>query len=717
MSLALENKNLKAINYSNYINEEHYMIKKVETEWGGRIISIETGKMAKQANGAVTVQYGESIVLITAVVSKEPKENISFFPLTVDYQEMTYAAGKIPGGFFKREGRPNEREILTSRFIDRPLRPLFPEGFTHEVQIIATVLSADPENDPDILAIIGASAALEISDIPFQGPIAGVRMGRINDHFIINPSCDQLKKSTLDLVLAGSKEAVVMVEGEADIQPEEVILDAISFGHQSLMNILEIQLALKAALGKPKISVQPPSIDKTLHQSVSNIAYDKIKQAIRIPRKLERNETLRQIKKSTLEELLPEHEDKETEIITILEKMEQELIRQLITKERKRIGERNFDEIREISCEVGILPRAHGSALFTRGETQVLASTTLGTTADEQRIDSLMQNGSKTFMLHYNFPPFSVGEVKFLRAPSRREVGHGALAEKAISKVLPSNDEFPYTLRIVSDVLESNGSSSMATVCGSILSLMDAGVPIKTPVAGIALGLIKEDDEFIVLSDILGDEDHVGDMDFKVARTRDGITALQMDIKITGVTTEILKKALCQAREGCLFILNKMEATIKEPRSSLSVWAPRIATLQVKTEKIGDIIGPGGKVIKNIIELTGAKIEIDEAGKVIIYSNNVESIEKAIKKIQEIIQEVEVNKIYLGKVKRIMDFGAFVEIFPGTDGLIHISQLAKERVRNVRDILKEGDEVMVKVIEIDKQGKIKLSRKDALSQS
>ncbi|MBW1839808.1 MAG: polyribonucleotide nucleotidyltransferase, partial [Deltaproteobacteria bacterium] len=531
------------------------MIKKVETEWGGRTLSIETGKVAKQTSGAVIVQYGDSIVLVTAVASKEPREKISFFPLTVDYQEMTYAAGKIPGGFFKREGRPSEREILTSRFIDRPLRPLFPDGFTHEVQIIATVLSADAENHPDILAIIGASAALEISDIPFKGPIAGIRIGRIDNQFIINPSCEQLEKNTLELIIAGSREAIVMVEGEADIQPEEVILDALSFGHQSLINILDIQQELKSALGKTKIAFNPPSLDETLYQAVSSIANDKIKQAIRISDKLERNETLRQIGKSTLEELLPEHEDKETEISSILDKMEAEIIRGFITRERERICGRGFDEIREISCEAGILPRAHGSALFTRGETQVLASTTLGTTSDEQRIDSLLQNGSKSFMLHYNFPPFSVGEVKFLRGPSRREIGHGVLAEKAIAKVLPSNDEFPYTIRIVSEILESNGSSSMATVCGSILSLMDAGVPIKNPVAGIALGLIKGDDEFIILSDILGDEDHIGDMDFKVAGTREGITALQMDIKITGITTEILKKALSQAREGRLFIL------------------------------------------------------------------------------------------------------------------------------------------------------------------
>jgi polyribonucleotide nucleotidyltransferase len=663
------------------------MSTKYESNWGGRTISIETGKIAKQTSGAVTVQYGDSVVLVTAVASKEPREKISFFPLTVDYQEMTYAAGKIPGGFFKREGRPNEREVLTSRFIDRPLRPLFPDGFTHDVQIIATVLSADPENNPDILAIIGASAALEISDIPFRGPIAGVRVAKIKDQFIINPSCEQFSQSTLDIIIAGSREAVVMVEGEAAILSEEVISDAIAFGHQSLMPIIQIQEELKAAVGKPKINFSPPVTDEALQQDVIQVASEKISNAIGMPHKLERYEALRQAGKATVEELLPRYEDSETEITTLFE------------------------------CETGTLPRTHGSALFTRGETQVLASTTLGTTADEQRIDSVMHNGSKSFMLHYNFPPFSVGEVKFLRSPGRREIGHGNLAERAIAKVLPSNSEFPYTIRIVSEVLESNGSSSMATVCGSILSLMDAGVPIKTPVAGIALGLIKEGDEFTILSDILGDEDHIGDMDFKVAGTREGITAFQMDIKITGITTEILKKALTQAREGRLFILDKMAETLKEPRTSLSTWAPRIASIQVRTDKIGDVIGPGGKIIKHIIEQTGAKIEIDDTGKVNIFSSSVESVEKAIEMVRNITQEAEINKIYRGTVKRIMDFGAFVEIFPGTDGLVHISQLAEGRVQNVRDILKEGDKVMVKVLEIDKQGKIKLSRKEALDQS
>ena len=693
------------------------MSKKVTCEWGGRAISIETGKMAKQTSGSVTVQYGDSIVLVTAVASKVPRENASFFPLTVDYQEMTYAAGKIPGGFFKREGRPSEREILTSRFIDRPLRPLFPDGFVNDVQIIATVLSADPENNPDILAIIGASAALTISDIPFRGPIAGVRVGRIDGQFIINPSWEQLTQSSLDIIVAGSRDAVVMVEGGASILPEETMAEAIACGHRSIMDIIVMQDELRQAVGKPKMTFTEAKPDEALLKEVEGAARDKINRAIRIDGKKERRDTLQEIEQETIAALIPAHEGKESAIRDILDSIEARLIREMISHEKIRIGGRGFAEIRSISCEVGILPRAHGSALFTRGETQVLASTTLGTTEDEQRIDSLMQNGgSKSFMLHYNFPPFSVGEVKFLRSPSRREIGHGTLAERAISKVLPSNVEFPYTIRIVSDVLESNGSSSMATVCGSVLSLMDAGVPIKTPVAGIALGLIKEGDDFIILSDILGDEDHIGDMDFKVAGTREGITALQMDIKITGITPEILRKALSQAREGRLFILSKMEETINEPRAELSVWAPRIVTIQVKTDQIGDVIGPGGKVIKGIVEQTGAKIDIDDTGKVNIFSHDLESVHKAIAMIQAITQEPELNKIYRGKVRRIVDFGAFVEIFPGTDGLVHISQLAEGRVKTVRDVVKEGDEIMVKVIEIDKQGKIRLSRKEALDQ-
>jgi polyribonucleotide nucleotidyltransferase len=549
-----------------------------------------------------------------------------------------------------------------------------------------------------------------------QGGDQRIDGGRIDERFIINPSWDQLAGSTLDIIVAGSKEAVVMVEGEAKILPEAVIADAIACGHTSLIDILAMQEDLREAVGKSKMSFSAVAPDEKLSQDVAAAARDKINQAIRIGGKKERRDRLQEIEQETIEALQPAHEGQETAISALLDSLESRLIRDMITRENIRIGGRGFTEIRSISCEVGILPRAHGSALFTRGETQVLASTTLGTTEDEQRIDSLMQNGFKSFMLHYNFPPFSVGEVKFLRSPSRREIGHGTLAERAISKVLPSNEEFPYTIRIVSDVLESNGSSSMATVCGSVLSLMDAGVPIKTPVAGIALGLIKENDTFIVLSDILGDEDHIGDMDFKVAGTREGITAFQMDIKITGITPEILRKALDQAREGRLFILDKMEETIKQPRPALSVWAPRIATIQVKTDQIGDVIGPGGKVIKSIVEQTGAKIDIDESGKVNIYSHDLDSVNKAIAMIQAITQEPELNKIYRGKVRRIVDFGAFVEIFPGTDGLVHISQLAEGRVKTVRDVVKEGDEIMVKVIEIDKQGKIRLSRKEALSQ-
>jgi polyribonucleotide nucleotidyltransferase len=507
-----------------------------------------------------------------------------------------------------------------------------------------------------------------------------------------------------------------MVEGGADILSEETMADAISCGHSSIMDIIAMQDELRQAVGKPKMTFTEAKPDEALLKEVEGVARDKINRAIRIDGKKDRRDTLQEIEKETIEALIPAHEGKESAIRDILDSIEARLIREMISREKIRIGGRGFSEIRSISCEVGVLPRAHGSALFTRGETQVLASTTLGTTEDEQRIDSLMQNGgSKAFMLHYNFPPFSVGEVKFLRSPSRREIGHGTLAERAISKVLPSNVEFPYTVRIVSDVLESNGSSSMATVCGSVLSLMDAGVPIKTPVAGIALGLIKEGDDFIVLSDILGDEDHIGDMDFKVAGTREGITALQMDIKITGITPEILRKALAQAREGRLFILNKMEETIKAPRAELSPWAPRIVTIQVKTDQIGDVIGPGGKVIKGIVEQTGAKIDIDDTGKVNIFSHDLESVHKAIAMIQAITQEPELNKIYRGKVRRIVDFGAFVEIFPGTDGLVHISQLAEGRVKTVRDVVKEGDEIMVKVIEIDKQGKIRLSRKEALN--
>jgi polyribonucleotide nucleotidyltransferase len=690
------------------------MVEKVSTTWGGRTLTLETGRMGKQANGAVLVCYGDTAVLVSAVTSKKPREGRDFFPLTVDYLEMTYAAGKIPGGFFKREGRPSEKEILTSRFIDRPLRPLFPKNYFNDVQIIATVLSVDSENNPDLLAMIGASAALEISDIPFFGPIAGTRVGRVNGEFVINPSVEVLKDSDLEIIVAGSEEAVVMVEGGANVLPEEVVLDAIMFGHRSMQDVIQLQRELRRRVGKPKIEVAEDSIDPALAAKVEEIALNKMRAAIAITAKQERNSALHDVVDHTIESLLPEHEEQQEQLRIILDRLEQRIIREKIKNERKRIDGRSFTDIRPVSCEVNVLPRTHGSALFTRGETQVLVSTTLGTSSDEQRIDALIGETTKSFMLHYNFPPFSVGEVRPLRSPSRRDIGHGALAERAITKVLPLSDEFPYTIRIVSEVLESNGSSSMATVCGSSLSLMDAGVPIKTPVAGIAMGLIKEGDDFIILSDILGDEDHIGDMDFKVAGTREGVNAIQMDIKIKGLTQEILASALRQAREGRLFILDIMQKTLQAPRPDLSARAPKIFTMQVKPDKVRDVIGPGGKNIRNIIAQTGVKIDVEDDGKVNIASADSASLDKAVAMIKELVQEAEVNQIYLGKVRKIMDFGAFVEILPGIDGLVHISQLDDTHVKNVRDVLNEGDEVLVKVLDIDQQGKIKLSRKEAM---
>ena len=690
------------------------MTERVTITWGGRTLTLETGRLAKQANGAVLVTYGESVVLVSAVTSRTPREGRDFFPLTVDYQEMTYAAGKIPGGFFKREGRPSEKEVLTSRFIDRPLRPLFPKNYYNDVQIIATVLSADSENNPDILAIIGASAALEISDIPFYGPIAGTRVGRINGQLTINPSFESMKDSDLEIIVAGSEEAVVMVEGGANILPEDEVLEAIMFGHRSMQEVIALQKELRKRVGKTKIVVPEESIDSALIAQVEQRAADRMRAALAIAAKQERNNTLHDVVTETIESLLPEHEEKKGQIRSILDSIEKRIIREQITRDKKRIDGRSFTDIRSISCDVDVLPRTHGSALFTRGETQALVSTTLGTSADEQRIDALIGEMKKTFMLHYNFPPFSVGEARPLRSPSRRDIGHGALAERAIAKVLPRAEDFPYTIRIVSEILESNGSSSMATVCGSALSLMDAGVPITMPVAGIAMGLIKEGNDFIILSDILGDEDHIGDMDFKVAGTRSGITAIQMDIKITGLTRDILSSALNQAREGRLFILDIMQQTLKEPRPALSARAPKIITIQVRPDKVRDVIGPGGKNIRNIIAQTGAKIDVEDDGKVNIASADSASLEKAMAMIKELVQEAEIDQVYLGKVRKIMDFGAFVEILPGVDGLVHISQLDDTHVKNVRDVLNEGDEVLVKVLDIDQQGKIKLSRKEAM---
>ncbi len=693
------------------------MIESKSVMWGGRPLTLETGKLAKQANGAVLARYGESVVLVTAVVSKQPRHGIDFFPLSVDYQEMTYAAGKIPGGFFKREGRPGEREILTSRLIDRPLRPLFPKNFFNDVQIIATVLSADDENDPDVVAITAASAALEISDIPFSGPIAGVRVGRIGGEFVVNPSIGLMAETELDIIIAGSRDAVVMVEGGAKCVSEQMLLDAIMFGHSSIQDVLDLQMELRSCAGREKIVVPEHSVDRDVEEKVRSLAVEPMRSALSKQVKQERNNAVRAVFESVMEEVLSQHEDSEDQITEVLEDIEKEIIRGQITSEGKRVDGRSPEDIRPISCEVAVLPRTHGSGLFTRGETQALVSTTLGTSQDEQRIDSLIGESTKSFMLHYNFPPFSVGEARPMRGTSRRETGHGALAEKAISQVLPSADVFPYTIRTVSEILESNGSSSMATVCGSTLSLMDAGVPIKAPVAGIAMGLIKEGDDYVILSDILGDEDHVGDMDFKVAGTREGVTAIQMDIKIKGLTRDILAKALEQACAGRMHILDLMQDTINAPRQEISSRAPRIETLKVKPDKVSAVIGPGGKNIKNIIAQTGVKMDIDDEGKVSIASSDKESIDKAVKMVKSLVEEAEPGKIYLGKVRKIMDFGAFVEIIPGIDGLVHISQLDYDRVANVRDILNEGDEVLVKVLEIDPQGKIRLSRKAALKEN
>ncbi len=693
------------------------MRKTVQAECNGKIISIETGWLAKQASGAVVVRSGDSMVLVTAVAAKNAKEGQDFFPLTVNYQEKTYAGGKIPGGFFKREGRPSESETLTSRLIDRPIRPLFPENFLNETQIMATVISADKDNDPGILSMIGASAALHLSDIPFLGPIAGVKVGRVDGTLISNPSAEQLEKSDIEIVVAGSRDAVMMVEGGADIVSEQEMLDAIFFGHNSIQSILDAQDELRKIAGSPKREVQGPEIDENLKNRVSDLAFADVKEAVRIKFKTERHDRLEEIKENVLTALENEFEGREGEIKGFLGDLEYRIVREHIVKDGERIDGRDSKTVRKITPEVGLLPRAHGSSLFTRGETQALVAATLGTSVDEQRIDSLYGESKKRFLLHYNFPPFSVGETSMRLAPGRREIGHGALAERALQRVIPKFDDFPYTIRVVSDILESNGSSSMATVCGGSLSLMDAGIPIKAPVAGIAMGLIKEGDDITILTDILGDEDHLGDMDFKVAGTSEGVTALQMDIKITGVTREIMQTALEQAREGRLHILERMSEAISEPRSEMSPYAPRITTIYVKTDKIRDVIGSGGKNVRGITEATGVTIDIEDTGKINIASHDMAACEKAIKMIRDLTAEAEEGKLYMGTVKKVMDFGAFVEIFPGTDGLVHISELDTERVKNVSDVLREGDKVLVKCIGIDKQGKIKLSRKEALGSS
>jgi polyribonucleotide nucleotidyltransferase len=700
----------------------------VELDIKGKRLIIETGQMARQSGGAVVVKYGDTVVLATAVADKRVKEGLDFFPLTIDYQEKTYSAGKIPGGFFKREGKPSEKEVLTSRLIDRPIRPLFPKGFYSETQGIASVLSYGSENVADILGIIGMSAAVHISDIPFDGPVGAVRVGRLkNDdsgNLIINPDLSEVENLDLNLVVAGTEDAVIMVEGGGSEVPETLLLEAIDYAHKEIKRIVALQNELRNLIGKEKRGLIPVSERPDFKKEIRAFVAERLKEAIRIPGKQRRQEALDIILEDAIRHFntLENSErffgdstkDLTRDIANIFEDYEKEIVRNMILQEGVRADGRKPDEIRHIECHMGLLPRAHGSALFIRGETQSLVVTTLGTAEDEQKIDSLEGETYKSFMLHYNFPPFSVGEVKPLRSPGRREIGHGALAERALKYVIPSKEVFPYTIRIVSDILESNGSSSMATVCGATLSLMDAGVPISSPVAGIAMGLIKEKEKVVVLTDILGLEDHLGDMDFKVAGTENGITAFQMDVKIGGVSREILRNALEQARVGRLHILGRMKEAMPSPRKKLSPHAPRIYTMQIKQDKIRDVIGTGGKVIRGIIEQTGVKIDINDAGVINIASPDEESAKKAIEIINGIIAEAELGKIYMGKVVRIADFGAFVEILPGVDGLLHISQISEKRIAKVTDELNVGDEVLVKVIEIDNQGRVRLSRKEAM---
>ncbi len=690
-----------------------------QLEIGGRILQLETGRLAKQASGAVLVRYGDTCVLATATSSAEPREGIDFFPLTVDYEERLYSVGKIPGGFIKREGRPSEKAILSSRLIDRPIRPLFPKGYRNDVHIVATVMSVDQDNSPDVTAMVGASAALHISEIPFQGPIGAVAVGYVDGEFIINPTIVQNEASSLHLVVAGTKDAVMMVEAGANEVPEEICLEAIMFGHEKIKEIVVFieefrQEALALGIAKEKKEPNIYVIDAELEQAVREYATQPLQEAIIIKDKLEREEAIAKVKDEALTKFMEIYPEQIKDIKTVLDSIVKEYVRKLITVDKIRPDGRATDEIRPITCEVGVLPRTHGSGLFTRGQTQVLTITTLGAIGEEQILDGLGVEESKRYMHHYNFPPYSVGEARPMRGPGRREIGHGALAERALEPMIPSEEEFPYTIRLVSEVLESNGSTSMGSVCGSTLSLMDAGVPIKAPVSGVAMGLIKEGDHYTILTDIQGMEDALGDMDFKVAGTAKGVTAIQMDIKIPGIDRNILKDALEQARKGRLFILEKMLVTIKEPRPDLSPYAPRILTTVIDPDKIRDVIGPGGKTIKKIIEDTGVKIDIEDDGRVFIAAVDVEAGKKALRIIEDLTRDVEVGKIYIGKVTRITNFGAFVEIMPGKEGLVHISHLAEERVGKVEDVVSIGDEILVRVTEIDRQGRINLSRKEAL---
>ncbi|HXL46628.1 MAG TPA: polyribonucleotide nucleotidyltransferase [Candidatus Binatia bacterium] len=686
----------------------------VQTEINGGPFSIETGKVAKQADGAVVVRYGGTMVLATCVTAKTAKEAQDFFPLTVEYRERMYAGGRIPGGYFRREGAPSKKETLTCRLIDRPIRPLFPDGFRNEVQVICLAISADAQNDPDILAMNGASTALTLSGIPFNGPVGAVRVGLVAGQLVANPTKDQQAVSSLDLVIAGTEEAVLMVESGASEVPEETMLEAIAFGHAECRRLARLQVDLAARAGKPRWPFDPNAgRDPELEARVRTLTVPKLAAALATPEKHARAEAVSHVFDEVWGALALD-ESKRGQARAAFEAIEAAQVRRLIVERGIRVDGRKVNEVRPITIEMAYLPRAHGSTIFTRGETQALVSATLGTKSDEQKIETLEGETWRHFMLHYNFPSFSVGEVRRFGGPSRRDIGHGALAERAVEAMLPAKEDFPYTIRIVSDILESNGSSSMATVCGASLALMDAGVPIKTHVAGIAMGLVKEGDKVGILTDIMGSEDHYGDMDFKVAGTEKGITALQMDIKTAGVSLEIMREALRQAREARMIVLAKMREAIEKPRPELSPYAPRFVTIKIRQEKIREIIGPGGKVVRGIQEQTGTKIDIEDDGRVTVFSSDQASVQKAIAMIQDICREVELDRIYLGKVKKIVEFGAFVEVIPNTEGLLHISQIAESRIRSVQDVLTEGDEVLVKVIEIDGNGKMRLSRKMAL---
>ena len=683
-------------------------------EVGGRTLTIEQGKMAKQANGAVLVRYGDTVVLVTATASKEPREGVDFFPLTVDYEEKMYAAGKIPGGFIKREGRPSNDATLCARLIDRPIRPLFPKGYRNDVQIVATVLSVEPDNAPELAGMIGASCALSVSDIPFDGPIAGVRVGRVDGAFVINPTAAQREVSTLNLTVAGSADAVMMVEAGASELPEEVVLDAILFGHKEIQRIVAFEQEIQAACGKPKSEARLFKVPEALAEALDDAARPLLDEAVRNPDKLDRDAHIAAIAADMMEKFLPEYPEMEKEIAMAFHDLEKSVVRRMITREKIRPDGRGLEEVRPVSCEVGLLPRPHGSALFTRGQTQVLSVTTLGALSDEQVIDGLGPETTKHYLHQYNFPGYSVGEARPMRSPGRREIGHGALAERALLPVVPSIESFPYTIRVVSEVLESNGSSSMASVCGSTLSLMHAGVPIKRPVSGVAMGLVKEGDAYTILTDIQGMEDALGDMDFKVAGTSEGITALQMDIKVDGLSRDILQAALAQAKRGRAFILDKMLACIPAPAAELSPYAPRVETVTIKVDKIRDVIGTGGKVVRGIVDETGVDVDIHEDGHIFLTSPDAAGMARAKQMIEDIVREVEVGEVYTGTVTRLLKFGAFVQILPNKEGLCHISQLANHRVERVEDVVQVGDQLTVKVVEIDEKGRINLSHKATL---